>query len=236
LPSRSIWPVIRSCQCIVTWRSKLGTSPIQSIWDDVWEQLTETGPLAELLAVGNLDERDPVLAAQGDDQLLVGLLLARLIQDAHVGLAAVKGLGCLAETTGEAVVDEGDLEDTLQGVEDGHAAALAGRIVGGDLDLLGGRDLFGVGGLFSVRLGGMLSVWNSIDRRRGGGGRAMRAASWSRAALVLSPCAGRPVRNLDARRSVLDREGSTHHLERWDCRYFRLSDFLKESVGAMAGK
>lgn len=111
-------------------------------------ELTETSPLAELLSVRDLDQRDLVLAAKSDDELLVGLLLASLVEHAHVGLAAVEGLGGLTETTGKTVVDEGDLEDTLEGVEDGHAAA---GVVSRDLDLLDGLDLL-LGNLFSVRL------------------------------------------------------------------------------------
>lgn len=111
-------------------------------------ELTETSPLAELLAVGDLDQRDLVLAAESDDQLLVGLLLASLVEDAHVGLATVKGLGSLTETAGKTVVDEGGLEHALERVEDGHAAASG---VSGDLDLLDGLDLL-LGNLFSVRL------------------------------------------------------------------------------------
>jgi hypothetical protein len=46
-------------------------------------------------------------------------------------------------------VDEGDAENTLEGVQDGHLAAGAG--LSGDLDLVGGDG--GVGSsLFSVRL------------------------------------------------------------------------------------
>jgi hypothetical protein len=111
-------------------------------------ELTETSPLAELLAVGDLDQRDLVLAAESDDQLLVGLLLASLVEDAHVSLATVKGLGGLTETAGKTVVDEGDLEHALERVEDGHVAAGG---VSGDLDLLDGLDLL-LGNLFSVRL------------------------------------------------------------------------------------
>ena len=68
-----------------------------------------------------------MLAAQSDDQLLVRLLLASLVEHAHVGLATVEGLAGLTETTGETVVDQGSLEDSLEGVQDGHAA---GRLVG----------------------------------------------------------------------------------------------------------
>lgn len=107
---------------------------------------TETGPLAELLAIGDLDERDLVLGAESDDELLVGLLLARLVQDTHVSLAAVKGLGGLAQTAGKAVVNQGQLQDTLEGVENRH---LARGGIGRNLDLL---LLNGGSGLFSVRL------------------------------------------------------------------------------------
>lgn len=123
--------------------------------------LAETGPLAELLAIGDLDERDGVLAAEGDDQLLVGLLLARLVEDAHVGLAAVEGLGGLAETTGQTVVDEGDLEDSLQGVEDRHGAIAGTAGILSDLDVL---YLLDVGGLFYVRLDSMLVACSFTER------------------------------------------------------------------------
>jgi hypothetical protein len=71
---------------------------------------TQTSPLAELLAVGDLDERDLVLGAQGDDELLVGFLLAGLVEHAHVCLATVEGFGGFAQAAGEAVMDESDLE------------------------------------------------------------------------------------------------------------------------------
>jgi hypothetical protein len=111
-------------------------------------ELTETSPLAELLSVGDLDQGDLVLAAKSDDELLVGLLLACLVEHAHVGLATVKGLGGLTETTGKTVVDEGDLEHALERVEDRHAAA---GVIRWHLDLLGRLDLL-LGYLFSVRL------------------------------------------------------------------------------------
>lgn len=111
---------------------------------------TETGPLAELLAIGNLDEGDLVLGAQGNDELLVCLLLAGLVENAHVRLTAVEGLGGLAQTTGKSVVDEGELEDTLESLKDAHLA-LATGCIGRDLDL-GGRADLGFGIVFSVRL------------------------------------------------------------------------------------
>lgn len=109
-------------------------------------QLTETGPFAQLLAVRNLDQGNLVLGAESDDQLFVGFLLARLVENAHVGLASVEGLGGFTETAGETVVHEGELQDTLKGVQNGHLA-LGG--IGGNFNLLGG---FGCGVLFYVRL------------------------------------------------------------------------------------
>lgn len=113
----------------------------------------ETSPLAELLSVGHLDQGDLVLGAQGNDELLVSLLLAGLVQDTHVGLATVEGLGSLTETAGKTVVHESELQNTLEGVQNRHGA-LGG--ICGDFDFLG--DLGGVV-LFYVRhLGGSFSV------------------------------------------------------------------------------
>lgn len=91
-----------------------------------------------------------MLRAKRNNKLLVRFLLAALVQHAHVSLAAVEGLGCLAETTGKAVVDERDAENALQCVQDGHLATRAS--FGGNFDFIGDGD-GGVGsGLFSVRL------------------------------------------------------------------------------------
>ena len=106
---------------------------------------TKTGPLSKLLAIGNLDQRDLVLGAQSNDELLVGLLLAVLVQDTHVGLTTVQSLGSLTETASKTVVDESELQDTLQSVQNGHLT-LGG--IAGNLDLIG--DLGGV--VFYVRL------------------------------------------------------------------------------------
>lgn len=108
--------------------------------------LTKTSPLAQLLAIGDLDQRDLVLGAESNDQLLVCLLLARLVQDTHVSLASIEGLGSLTETTGKTVVHEGELQDTLESVQNGHLT-LGG--IGGDFDFF--RGLGGVV-LFYVRL------------------------------------------------------------------------------------
>lgn len=131
--------------------------------------LTETSPLAELLAIGNLDEGDLVLGAQGDDELLVSLLLAGLVQDTHVSLATVEGLGSLTETAGEAVVHQSQLQDTLEGIENRHLALGGG--IGRDFDLIGGDG--GSVVLFYVRLSGQQlvdvssarAVWQCVATR-----------------------------------------------------------------------
>jgi hypothetical protein len=128
---------------------RLFTTPAAYLGGRKKKTRTKTGPLAELLAIRDLDERDLVLGAEGNDELLVGLLLARLVEDAHVCLAAVEGLGRLAQTAGKTVVDERKLEHALQRLEHRHLA-LAGSI-GGNFDL-GGRADLGLGIVFSVRL------------------------------------------------------------------------------------
>lgn len=75
-------------------------------------QHTQTRPLAQLLAVRHLDERDLVLRAQRNDELLVRFFFAGFVEDAHVCLAAVEGFGGFAEAACETVVDEGDFEDS----------------------------------------------------------------------------------------------------------------------------
>ena len=75
--------------------------------------LAETSPGTEDLGVTNLDEVDLVLGAEGLNELNVLGLSAGLDEDAKVGLALVESLGALAETAGEAVVDEGVLQDLL---------------------------------------------------------------------------------------------------------------------------
>lgn len=109
--------------------------------------LTEASPLSELLSVRDLDQGDLVLVAKSNDQLLVSLLLAGLVEDTHVCLATVEGLGGLAQTAGETIVHEGELQDSLEGVQNGHLALGGG--IGRHLDLLG--DFGGVV-LFYVRL------------------------------------------------------------------------------------
>ena len=101
-----------------------------------------------MLSIRNLDQRDLVLRAECNDQLLVCLLLASFVQDAHVCLTSVQSLGSLTKTTGKTIVHQGELEDTLEGIENGHLSLGCG--VSGDLDLLGLDN----GGFFYVRLEG----------------------------------------------------------------------------------
>ena len=150
LPSRSIWPVEFVSYCSILTVGGVARKVFQSSAPHHRTKRTETGPLAELLAIGNLDEGDLVLGAQGNDELLVCLLLAGLVENAHVRLTTVQGLGGLAQTTGKSVVDEGELEDALESLKDAHLA-LATGCIGRDLDL-GGRADLGFGIVFSVRL------------------------------------------------------------------------------------
>lgn len=100
-----------------------------------------------MLSVRNLDQRDLVLAAEGNNQLLVCLLLASLVEDTHVSLASVEGLGGFTEPAGETVVHESGLENTLQGVENGHLTLGCG--ISGDFDFVGDLDGWGLG-LFCI--------------------------------------------------------------------------------------
>ena len=166
LPSRSIWPVeVVSRRSILT-VDGVARKVFQSSALHHGIKRTETGPLAELLAIGNLDKGDLVLGAQGNDELLVCLLLAGLVENAHVRLTTVEGLGGLAQTTGKSVVDEGELENALESLKDAHLALTAGSI-GRDLNL-GGRADLGLGIVFSVRLVAS-SVMFLRCRRRGSG-------------------------------------------------------------------
>jgi hypothetical protein len=64
-------------------------------------------------------------------------------------LSSIEGLAGFTQTASETVMDESNLEDTLESVENGHLS-LAGRGIGADFDLIGRSDL--AVGLFSVRL------------------------------------------------------------------------------------
>lgn len=114
------------------------------------EKRTQSNPLAQHLSIRNLDERDLMLRAERNDELLICVFLAALVEHAHVSLAAVERLGGLAQATGKTVVDQSNLEDALEGIQNGHGAASGS--VGGYLDLIGSADGRVGSGLFSVRL------------------------------------------------------------------------------------
>jgi hypothetical protein len=63
-----------------------------------------------------------------------------------MSLASIEGLGGFTKTTCKTIMHEGELQDTLEGIQNGHRA-LGG--IGGDFDLLGG---IGCVILFYVRL------------------------------------------------------------------------------------
>jgi hypothetical protein len=77
-------------------------------------QDAQAGPFAELLSIGNLDQRDLVLGAQRNNELLVGFFFAGFVEDAHVRLTTIESLGGFAQAAGKTIVDEGDLEDTCR--------------------------------------------------------------------------------------------------------------------------
>jgi len=108
-------------------------------WVTLTVENTETSPLSELLAIGDLNQWDLVFRAQCLDEFLVRIFVTGLVEDTHVSLATVEGLGSLAKTTGETVVDEGMAENTLQSVFDSHLAFASG--IGGNFNLLGSFDL-----------------------------------------------------------------------------------------------
>ena len=84
--------------------------------------LAEPSPLAQLHVAVHLDEGDAVLHAQRRHQLLVLRLVAVLGQDTQQRLTLVQRLGGLADAAGEAVSDQGLLEDLLQGRVNVHGA------------------------------------------------------------------------------------------------------------------
>ena len=75
--------------------------------------LAETSPGTEDLGVADLDEVDLVLSAEGLNELDVLGLRAGLDENAKVGLTLVEGLGTLAETASETVVNECVLQNLL---------------------------------------------------------------------------------------------------------------------------
>jgi hypothetical protein len=97
-----------------------------------------------------------VLRAQGHDKLLVGLLLASLVEDAHVCLATIESLGGFAETARKTIVHKRELENALQRIKNRHLT-LGG--LSGDFDLILHLDSGGI--LFYVRLR-IVSTWMMV--------------------------------------------------------------------------
>jgi hypothetical protein len=64
-------------------------------------------------------------------------------------LTSIQSLGGFAQTTCKTIVHESELENTLQGIEDGHLTFGCG--ISGDFDFVGFRN-DGGGWLFSIRL------------------------------------------------------------------------------------
>ena len=75
--------------------------------------LAQTSPLTENAGVLNLDQRNVVLLAQGNDKLGVGGLVTRAGQAAQVTDTAVQSLDSLTETTGQTVMTKRGAEYLL---------------------------------------------------------------------------------------------------------------------------
>ena len=67
--------------------------------------LAQSRPGTKNFGISNLDQVDFVLGTESLDKLDVLRLRTGLNKDAQMGLALVQGFGCLAETTGESVVN-----------------------------------------------------------------------------------------------------------------------------------
>jgi len=94
--------------------------------------LTETSPLAELLFIGHLDEGDLMFGTESDDELDVGIFLAVLVEYTHMGLLAIERTRRLSQAASQAIVDQRNLQHTLQSIDDTH---LTTRLPGGDFHL-----------------------------------------------------------------------------------------------------
>ena len=78
--------------------------------------LAQTSPLTQLLGIGDLDQGNAVLSAQGLDQADVLSLVAGLGEDAELGLAGFHRLDALAQTAGQAVGVQRGAQDLAQGI------------------------------------------------------------------------------------------------------------------------
>ena len=99
-------------------------------------ELGEAAPGTKVLAGVDHDDGHLSLGAEGTDKLLVLLVLAVLGEAAEAGGTAVQGLGALVQSLLEAVMDEGLLEDLLEGIKNGHLDLLFLLLDGLDLGVV----------------------------------------------------------------------------------------------------
>lgn len=78
----------------------------------------ETGPLTEGLGVRAIHDGDLLLLAKGLDELLVGTLIAGLVEENDLGAGSLDGLGDLVEATDDTIDVHGVLQDLADGLED----------------------------------------------------------------------------------------------------------------------
>jgi hypothetical protein len=102
-----------------------------------------------------------MLSAQRHHELLIGLLLTRLVENTHVGLATIESFAGFSEATRESVMDQGRLQHAFQSFQNAHLPFAGGGVGchGGFVTAASGG---GSGGLFSVRLWdgrGLLERW-----------------------------------------------------------------------------
>lgn len=90
--------------------------------------LAKASPGTKDLGVTDLDQVDLVFSAKRLNQLDVLRLCASLDKDAQVSLALVEGLGTLAQTAGESIVNESVLQNLLQPNERGTITPVASNL------------------------------------------------------------------------------------------------------------
>lgn len=96
-------------------------------------ELAQTSPLTELLGIGDLDKGDLLLGlvAESLDELEVRLVGDGVTEHTELGLSSRQSLGALSQTSDETVVDDGLLQDGLEGILKGESS---GGGSGGNLD------------------------------------------------------------------------------------------------------
>jgi len=79
----------------------------------------EASHLTDDLVIGELDESDVVLLAEGSDELLVSRLIAVSRENSNVSSALIKSLDRLVETASKTLVVERVLDDLLKSLKGG---------------------------------------------------------------------------------------------------------------------